>query len=486
MPQPRCCRGLPGRGPLFFKHGDGIRAGMMRAIWTGFVAAVLSVGMVAAPLRAETLADALIAAYRNSHLLDQNQAVLRAADEDSATALASLRPVMEFTASGGWQRSETSGFFGGLSEGETGSVGLSIDVVLWAGGRGRLGVEVARESVLATRQALVAVEQQVLLAAVSAYVDVRLQAEIVDLRQSNVRLITQELRAAQDRFDVGEVTLTDVALARSRLAAAQAGLAAAEGSFTVAREAYKAATGKYPGNLAGLPKLPATAKTVEAARAVAKRTHPDILRSQFESRAADLRIKVAKGAFSPTITGGISRGLNTVTGNEQSSVTLNYSHQFYQGGEVSSLYRRALAGKAAADAGLYQTALLVDENVGRRWALLAVAYASIEAGRLQVSAAQTAFDGVREEATLGARTTLDVLNAEQELLSARATKLQAEADRYVGTYQVLSAMGLLTAEHLKLGIPTFDPTAYYDAVKNAPLSSTQGKALDRILGKIAN
>ena len=460
---------------------------MMR-ILTGIAAVLLLVSATAAPARAETLADALIAAYRNSNLLAQNQAVLRAADEDAAVALASLRPVAQFTAQGGWQRSESSGIFGGLSqsEGETGSIALSVDLVLWAGGRGLLGVEIARESVLATRQALVGIEQDVLLAAASAYVDVRLQAEIVALRQSNVRLITQELRAAQDRFDVGEVTLTDVALARSRLAASQAGLAAAQGAFTVAREAYKAATGGYPGNLAGLPKLPATAKTIEAARVVALRSHPDVLRAQHESRVADLRIKVAKGAYAPTIGANATSGLNTVTGGEQTSVTLSYRHQLYQGGEVSALYRRSLASKAAADALLHQVSVLVDQNLGQRWALLAVAQASIEAGRLQVTAAQTAFDGVREEATLGARTTLDVLNAEQELLSARATKLQAEADRYVGTYQILAAMGLLTADHLQLGIPTYDPAAYYNAVKQAPLSSTQGKALDRILGKIAN
>ena len=145
-----------------------------------------------------------------------------------------------------------------------------------------------------------------------------------------------------------------------------------------------------------------------------------------------------------------------------------------------------MAGKEIAQAGLHQTSVVVSENVGRAWANLAVAQASINAGSLQVTAAQKAFEGVREEATLGARTTLDVLNAEQELLNARATKLQAEASRYVGTYQLLAAMGQLTADHLNLGIPTFDPEAYYNAVKTAPATSTRGKALDKILGKIAN
>ena len=123
------------------------------------------------------------------------------------------------------------------------------------------------------------------------------------------------------------------------------------------------------------------------------------------------------------------------------------------------------------------------QNVGNAWANLAVFAASIEAGDQQIRAAQTAFDGVREEATLGARTTLDVLNAEQELLDARAARLQAEAGRYVAVYQVLSSMGLLTVDHLNLGIATYDPEAYYDAVKDAPATSCQGKRLDADPGK---
>jgi len=153
---------------------------------------------------------------------------------------------------------------------------------------------------------------------------------------------------------------------------------------------------------------------------------------------------------------------------------------------LSALYRQSLAGQDQARAGLQQAGVEVSEAVGRAWVGLAVATASIESGDRQIRAAQTAFDGVREEATLGARTTLDVLNAEQDLLDARAARLQSEADLYVGVYQLLSTMGLLTADHLKLGIPTFDPQAYYKAVRNAPATSAQGKRLDRILEKIGN
>ena len=158
----------------------------------------------------------------------------------------------------------------------------------------------------------------------------------------------------------------------------------------------------------------------------------------------------------------------------------------YGGGRLSALQRRALAGKDAARAGLQQTAVGVLQNVGVAWANLAVASASIQASDLQIRAAQAAFDGVREEAAAGTRTTLDVLDAEQELLDARNARLEAEAQRYVAVYQVLASMGLLTVDHLQLGIPTYDPEAYFGAVESAPAHSAQGKKLDRILEKIGD
>ena len=314
----------------------------------------------------------------------------------------------------------------------------------------------------------------------------RLQAEIVALRQSNVRLIGQELRAAQDRFDVGEVTRTDVAIAEARLAAARSGLAAAQGDFQVARERYRAVTGAYPGNLAGLPPLPKTARSLDEARMIALRGHPSILQAQRQVTVAQLGVEATKAAMRPTINldAGISQGLDQDV--RRDSLTMSFNQTLYSGGALSSGHRQALANKEAAEANLLQTTITVGENVGNAWSGLQVAAASIQAGSLQVQAAQTAFDGVREEATLGARTTLDVLNAEQELLDARATKLQAEAQRYVGVYNLLATMGLLSVEHLNLGVPVYDPALYYNAVKNAPVTSVQGKKLQRILDKIDN
>nr|WP_235933331.1 TolC family outer membrane protein [Rhodobacter ruber] len=444
--------------------------------------AVSVLGFAAPPAQAETLADALASAYKNSQLLDQNEALLRAADEDVAQAVARLRPVVSFVAQA--QNTQTTPDL--ATDGLQSTLSLAAQWTLFDFGRNRLGVEIAKETVLATREALKGLESQVLLSAVSAFVDVRLQAEIVALRQSNVRLITQELRAAQDRFEVGEVTRTDVAIAEARLAAARSGLAAAQGDFQVARERYRAVVGDYPGNLAGLPPLPATARSMEEARMIALRTNSSILQAQRQVTVAQLGTEAAKAATRPSIdlNASISQGLDEDV--RRDSLSLSFNQTLYAGGSLSSAYRAALAQKEAAEANLLQTTITVGENVGNAWTALEVAAASIQAGALQVQAAQTAFDGVREEATLGARTTLDVLNAEQELLDARNTRLQAEAQRYVGVYTLLSQMGLLTVEHLNLGVPTYDPSVYYNAVKNAPATSTQGKRLQRILDKIDN
>jgi outer membrane protein len=457
----------------------------MRAWLKSAVVAVLA--LVAVPdARAETLADALVAAYRNSHLLDQNRAVLRAADEDVAIAVSALRPVVAYTAQAGWSRADVNTALGTtVVEGLSSSLTLSAEMVLFDFGRNKLGIEIARESVLATRQALIQVEQNVLLATVQAYVDVRLAQEVVALRQSNLRLITQELRAAQDRFDVGEITRTDVSIAEARLAASRAALAAAQGQLMIAREAYKAATGAYPGNLAPLPKAPALPRTMEEAQGVARGTHPLIRQAQHQVTVADLQVEAAKAERLPTIGAGITLRTDD-EGLESQSLGLTMNQTLYAGGRLSALQRKALAGKDAARAALQQTAVGVLENVGVAWANLAVAAASIEASDLQIRAAQAAFDGVREEAAAGTRTTLDVLDAEQELLDARNARLEAEAQRYVAVYQVLATMGLLTVEHLQLGIPTYDPEAYYGAVEKAPSHSVQGKKLDRILEKIGN
>ena len=458
---------------------------MLKTARTLVLTASLIVGAVL-PVRAETLADALIAAYRNSNLLEQNQAILRAADEDVAQAVASLRPVVAFVADGQFGYSQTL-LDSGISVSNDGlfaNYSVLAEMTLFDFGRTQLAIEAAKETVLATREALIAIEQQVLLAAVSAFVDVRLQQEIVSLRENNVRVITEQLRAAQDRFDVGEVTRTDVAQAEARLAEARANLVVAQGDLAIARENYRAATGNYPGVLSAPPAPPRTAATLDAARSVALRTHPSIRQAQREVQAAELNVARARANMKPTIAAQAQLSVDH-DNLQENGVGINFNQTIYSGGALSSALRQAMANRDASFAGLKQRGVEVAEAVGIVWSNLDVADASIAATEQQISAAQIAFDGVREEASLGARTTLDVLDAEQDLLDARAARLSALAQRYIGIYQLLASMGLLTVDHLALGIPTYDPAAYYNAVRRAP-TSIQGRKLDRIMKSIGS
>ncbi|MGR3540457.1 MAG: TolC family outer membrane protein [Hasllibacter sp.] len=453
----------------------------------------------ALPAGAQSLTDTLILAYRNSGLLDQNRALLRAADEDVAQAVAALGPVLNYTASlnytpdGSVDRSAT--------------LGLAAQITLWDGGRSELTIDLQKESVLALREALIGVEQQVLLEAVAAHMDVLSALEFVALRESNVRVVTRELRAARDRFEVGEITRTDVSVAEARLALARSELTAAQGTLAAAREAYRAATGDYPERPVQPPAPPIPSATAEAARGVARSTHPAIREAQRNVTVAEIGVEVSRAARRPTLSGsaGVSYtespdivtapiivdgvvlrpGSSNSTGGVSRSVGVELSGPLYSSGRIDSLERQVVARAEAARAGLLITVRQVEQDVGTAFANLAVTRAVLESGQRQVAAQQQAFEGTREEASLGARTTLDVLNAEQELLNARVNVVDALAQQYVAAYRLLAAQGLLTVDYLNLGIVTYDPSAYYRAVSDAPVtSSTRGAALDRVLRSI--
>ncbi len=442
-----------------------------KALAAGFVAFSL-----AGVAQAETLADTLADAYRNSNLLEQNRALLRATDEDVAQAVATLRPVITFVANSTY----TDPSFG---DELTSSLALTADITIFDFGANRLGVDAARETVLATRQALLNVEQSVLLAAVSAYTDLVSANEFLRLRQANIRLISEELRAAQDRFEVGEVTRTDVSIAEARLAGARASFAAAQGDVEVALASFKAVVGREPGALAGPGRAPRTANSLDEARNVAVRTHPSIMQAQHEVSVAELNAQRAKLGTRGRLSADARIAVDQ-DGNDSSSVGLTFRQPIYQGGNLSALYRQALARRDASRANLLESRLLVERDVANAWARIEVAQAQIVASDRQIRAAQIAFEGVQEEATLGARTTLDVLDAEQELLDARTGRIEASANQVVAVYALLQAMGLLTVEHLQLGVPIYDPSAYYNAVRTAPATSTQGQRLDRVLDRL--
>ena len=441
----------------------------------------------ALPARAESLADTMVAAYRHSALIEQNRAVLRAADEDVAASVAALRPVVEWVARQSASRTE-----GGTTVRST-SLSLGAQLTLYDFGRSQLAIDGAKEQVLATRQALVGVEQDILLAATVAYFDVREAIQQVGLQENSVDVLSSERQAAKDRFDVGEITVTDVALADAQLAATRAALAAANGQLEIAREAYLAVTGRQPGRLDAPPPLPNLPATLDEARQIAQRTHPAIGQSQRQAAAAEIGVAAAAAERNPTLSGtasvGVTRAPEASLGGRygsrnSSSVGLELSQTLYSGGRLSAAHRRAMAQRDQARSALLNTARQISQQVGETWANIAVARAQITAINQQISAAQQAYDGVREEALLGARTTLDVLDAEQSLLEARADRISAESNLQLAHYQLLAAMGLLTVENLQLGIPTYDPSQYYNAVRDAPATSKQGESLDRVLRAI--
>ena len=441
------------------------------------VAAMMTL-FVTTPARAETLADALTYAYNHSGLLDQNRALLRAADEDVAQAVAATKPVISWAANAAITSPRSAG-----ADLIAATASISGQLTVYDSGAGQLGVEAQKELVLGTRQSLRSIEQNILLGAVSAYMQVRADTEFVALRKSNVRVIMQEFRAAQDRFDVGEVTRTDVALAEARLAAARSLLASAQGSLARSGETYRNAIGRSPNGLQ--PALPApVSKTIADAKAYAVRNHPSILEVQHSVSAAELNIRRGEAALKPTVTLDGQLGVNQdgIIGRQ---VGVNVRGPIYAGGALSSQVRQLMARRDAARAQLHILRHSLEQQVGSAYSFLDVARASSEAINQQIRAARVAFRGVREEATLGARTTIDVLNAEQELLNAQADLIAAQSDEVIASYQVLSTMGLLTAAHLRLPVQQYDPAAYYSLVKDAPTNnSDQGQALDRVLRAI--
>ena len=464
----------------------------MQAI-RAIVAVLALLGALAAPAgqgaRAESLADALVAAYRHSNLLDQNRALLRASDEDVIQAEARLLPVINFISS---FLTSTSG-----APDYRISFGVAIDFPLIDFGRGRLGVDLAREQVLSARAGLIVVEQRVLLNAVAAYVNLHSTRQTVVLRRNNVDVIEQQLRAARQRFELGDSTRTDVAIAEARLAAAQSALAAAEGDAAVAREDYNFAIGRYPGGLAGPPRLPRLPASLAAAQAHARSHHPAILQAQHQVSAADIATRIARTERLGGVTGSVSLetrnsrvgGLPGSSTTTDITASLGYRVPLYTGGRIAAAERQSVARGEAQRAGLNQTVAQVEQAVGTAWAQLLVARARLEASALQIDAAQAAFDAVSAEAEFGTRTTLDVLDAEQELLDARSSRILAAGALQIAAYVLLEATGQLTVQSLNLGIPTYDVEAYAAGFRRRQggasdlLPSVQGQRLDRIRGR---
>lgn len=435
---------------------------------SGAAAALLILAAAAWPqaARAGTLADAMVAAVRNSAEMDEARAFVKVLAERAIQARAAGRLQVEGSL-------DLSAEFLELEEASyPTTMQLTVVQPLYTGGQVANATEAAKTRMTAHEARVVAAEQQTLLDAVTAYTNVRRDHTLVDLSENNVRVIAEQLRAARERFDVGEVTRTDVAQAQARLAAARSTLAARVGSLKSSIANFYRVIGVYPEDLQPPPPLPDLPDTPEKATAIAMAEDPELRAARLERKAAGSDVRAAIGKLLPQISlvGQLSR-LDAMDINNddltRASVGLQVTIPFYSGGARYSAVREAQAAVDVEEANIIQTTRSTVEQVATGWADLAVAKASIEAGELEVRAARIAFEGVKAEATVGARTTLDVLNAEQELLSARSDLIIAQRNLTVAAYTLLFSIGKLTVEHLGLDLGDIKPVEdYWASVKD--------------------
>ncbi len=428
----------------------------------------------------DTLTGAMVSAYNTSGLLEQNRAVLRAADEDVATAASQLAPVVS------WASSVSHSGSGSSSFDTSANASLSASYTVYDGGKNDLGLEAAKFSVLATRSKLVNVEQNVLFGAVTAYLGVIRETENVALRENNLSVIREELRAANDRFEVGEITKTDVALAEARLAASNSALAVAKGSYEKAVASYISAIGEKP-NTPEYPNfVPEVPSSLESAITIALTEHPSIGEIKNLVKVSEINSKIADLATGFTISLGSSVSLDE-EGETSGNLSVTASGPIFSGGKLYSSSRKKIALKEQVLARLYSSKISIEQNVTNAFSSLQVAQAAKLAAEEQIRATEVALKGVKEEAILGARTTLDVLNAEKDLLDARMQLISAKVDENLSLYRLLLQIGRLTVDYLGLPIVQYDVEKYYDLVKNSPASNTKsGLKLDTILKSLAS
>ena len=449
---------------------------------TGGVDAALRAAIVLASLaatgaaRAETLGGALGKAYVGNPDLNQQRAAVRVTDENVPRQMSGWRPRVTASADAGVLNSQTS-HFGNPSQNATlnsypRGVGVQIQQNLWNGNRTVNGVRQAESGVLAARETLRNTEQTVLQNAVTSYMNVLRDTAILGLRRNNIEVLEQQVRQTRDRFSVGEVTRTDVAQVEAQLAGARAEAFTAQSNLQTSLANYRQVIGEAPKSLApAQPAEKALPKSVAAAVASSQTEHPLVQAAMHNVDVAALNVKVVEGELYPTlgVTGALSKRWdpsNSIGAQSFSaSVVGTLTVPIYEGGEVYARVRQAkeALGQARIQADLQreQVRALVVSN----WGLWENSRAVLQAAQAQVQAAEIALNGVREEAKVGQRTTLDVLVAQQTLLNARVSLVTAQRDRVVTSYSLLGATGRLSAAKLGLRVAGYDPRTHFDQVK---------------------
>jgi len=433
-----------------------------------FLATAVAVVAIVAPqaVHAETIFGAMAKAYENNSSLNSARAGMRVTDESVALAKSGYRP--RVTGSAGITNSWSTG-----SSGSTGATfGISISQSIFDGFRTRNGVRAAELNVLAQRENLRNSEQNVLFDTAQAYMDVLQNRDIAMFRQRNLAFLDEQVRAAQARFDVGEGTRTDVEQARASRAGAQAQLEAARAAAISSAAIYRQLTGTEPKDLSpanaiakGLP------GSLDSALATAFAKHPAILVSKYLIDAGVYNVKTAEGAFLPSVSLSASASRNyaltSPTGESSSaSVGATLSVPIYQGGSASASVRQSKESLGQARIGLDVSRDQVRAAVTSAYTQLSASQAAVTANRETLRAGRLALDGVVQERDVGQRTTLDVLNAQNTVLSAQIALAQAERDVVVSSYALLSAIGRLTARDLGLRVALHDPKEHYNAVKD--------------------
>ena len=436
--------------------------------------------------QAQTLEEALAQAYNNNPTLQAERARLRATDEAYVQARAALFPTLSASASVSRQHVESESTFviGGntvssVSESDSTPKNYSITAnqAIYRGGRTDGAIQQATASVMAGRETLRTVEQTVLVNVVTAFMDVRRDAEVVAIRRNSADVLARHLQAARDRFEVGEITRTDVAQAEARLSGAQAQLAAAQSQLSISRAAYERLTGEPPATLQNPPELPGLPEGLADAAELAFANNPQLLAAQHGEDAARQGVRVARGAMRPEVslsaTASSARDSN-FSGDvrDTTSIVGRVSIPILTGGLNGSRVRAALAQEEQARHQVREARRQVTEGIAIAWNGYVASLAVIESSQQAARANEIALDGVEQEAYVGIRTTLDVLDAEQELLESRLTLVSAERDSYVAGYRLLQAMGLASAEQLNLAVEYYDPAAetYRSPLTNVDLT----------------
>ena len=430
--------------------------------WTRVLLASAALVVGAGQVSAESLVDAMVSAYTGNPSLKAERARQRGTDEQVPQALSGWRPAVtsEGSISNVWSDSNT----GPSTEVSPMSVSIGLSQPIFRGFKTINGTKAAEANVEAGRQGLLAIEQDILFQAIQAYMNVIRDRQIVGLRQKNVSVLQKQLTAADERFKVGEITRTDVAQSRARVSGARSNVASARASLAASVANYINVVGHDPGKLK-YPKLAKLPRSLAEAQAAAEEINPNILSAAYVEEASRFNTEALKGDLLPAVDLAASA---TMTDNPSAGVGSSESARIegvltiplYEAGRVYSSVREAKHVASQRRLEVIQAGRAVRESVSISWNNLIAARETIRSAKEQVSAAELALDGVRQEYFVGSRTTLDVLDAEGEVVNARITQVSAERDQIVAAYQILGSIGRLTARDLAL------PVDYYDAEEN--------------------